>query len=101
MTPESEELFKSPIEELLSESGYLPERKWHIAFYKIMLQLNSTIDHLRNSMEQNTSSSNELAEKVHRLNIILTWATVVASLAAVAAAVVAVIQLLQQLNYAP
>lgn len=59
------------------------------------LDVAKSIDTLRISMDESSRSNDELARKVHRLNVVLAWATVVGAGAALAGSAVATLQLLQ------
>lgn len=89
-------LFGKTVEELAMSAGpHLKDAAQQVVFIKMVRELDSSIDQLRSSMEATAKSNDVLSGKVHRLNVILTWATVAGSIAAMAAVIVAALQLLK------
>jgi ABC-type dipeptide/oligopeptide/nickel transport system permease subunit len=83
-----------PIEELLSKlSPHAKDVYQQAIFVNMVRELNDGVTRLRNSMETNANASDVLAKKVHRLNIVLTCATIIVALATIAGVVIAAIQL--------
>ncbi len=90
----SEDVFKMPVEELATKSApHLQNIFEQAIFIKMVRELNDGLSQLRGSMESNARASDDLAKRVHRLNIILTWATVAGSLAAIMGVLLAAYQL--------
>ncbi len=94
MTKASQALLNLPEEELAIRANDAPaEQHRQILRLKLNRALIASIDNLRLSMEHTANSNDKLSQKVHCLNIILTWATVIGSIAAISGVIVATVQL--------
>jgi hypothetical protein len=82
------------LEDLPSFTGANEVQKLELTIaVKTALKISESVDTLTLSIDRNAKSNDELAFKVHRLNVILTCATVIAAVAAVAGVVLGIIQI--------
>lgn len=91
--PTLAEMEKMSDHELVSQQGLAHMQVEALLQVRLATRVSTSIDNLRESIDTNAKSSDELSKKVHRLNIVLTWATVVGACAMVAAAIATFLQL--------
>ena len=84
--------------ELVSQQGLAHMQVEAILQTRLATRVSDSSNELRKSMETYAASKDALSKKVHRLNVILSWATVAGSIAAIAGAIVATLQLIQHLR---
>jgi len=84
--------WNKPLPDLIREIGLNSKQVELVLVTRVFQALGENIEQLRTSMEANAKSNDELSKKVHRLNIILTWATVLGSLAAIGSVLVSIFQ---------
>jgi hypothetical protein len=86
----SDDHWTTPLPDVIKQIGINAEQVKLVILARTTQSLWERIDQLRLSMESNAASNDELAKKVHRLNVVLTWATVIGSLAAIAGVIIAI-----------
>ena len=91
--PTREEMEKMCDHELISQQGLAHMQVEALLQTRLATRVSDSIGTLRESIDANAKSSDELSKKVHRLNIILPWATAIGTLAAIAAVIISAIQL--------
>jgi hypothetical protein len=66
-----------PLADVINEIQLNSKQVELVVIARVAQSLGDNINELRRSLESNAKSSDELATKVHRLNIVLTAATIV------------------------